>query len=195
MGSRVRTRRRRWWLASAVVVALVALVVAFEVVAPLSAGLPIGWGQYNKATFHLHVGTPRFWNVVGDSALNQGSPTNCSFAVVASPLTEPAQSTTLSAVKLPRAMEVFVAGPCAGLGANTPWQLPWQPTGQQVSVAGQSAPIETNHTPDIPQVSYAVSVTLHGSRYTFQLQEPTAAQAQQDLPDFLTVVRSFRYIP
>lgn len=186
--------KSRWRLALVAAIVLCALaVIAVEVVTPLAAGLPIGWGQYNNAAYHLHVGAPPFWNVVGDSDLGQGSPNNCTFAVIASPLTEPAQASTLGAVKLPRSMTVFVAKPCAGLDADMSWQLPWQPTGQQVSVAGQSAPVEINRTPDIPQVSYAVGVALHGYHYTFLLQDPTAAQAQQDLPDFLTFARSFRY--
>ena len=186
------TRRQAGLLAG--VVALVALaVVVVEVVWPLSAGLPVGWGQYNSSQFHLHVGAPPFWNVVGDNYLNQGAVYNCTFAVVTSPRSEPALQTTLDTAKSPRWMGAFVAGACIdnASGAQSPL---WQPTGQSVIVAGQSTPIEIYSLPGIPQVSYSVAATLHGYRYSFTLQDPSAAQAQQDMPDFLTFVRSFRYI-
>ena len=191
-----RRRAPRWLvvLAGAVValVALAALVIA--VVAPLSAGLPIGWGQYNNARYHLRIGTPPLWSVAADTRLYQSSlPGDCGFSVVASPPSERMAPSTLEAIKQPRYLAVYVTTPCGALGSNTTWAPPWRPSGQRVTVAGASAPVETNQEPGITQISYAVSVTLHGSIYTFQLQDPTADQARQDLPDFLTFVQSFRY--
>jgi hypothetical protein len=185
------TRRQAGLLAG--VVALVALaVVAVEVVWPLSAGLPIGWGQYNNSQFHLHVGAPPFWNVVGDSDLNQGAVYNCTFALIASPPSEPALHTTLDSAKSGRWMGVFAAGACVD-GATGAQSSLWQPTGQSVIVAEQRAPIEME-TIGAPQASYRVAVALRGYRYMFVLNDPSAARAQQDMPDFLTFVRSFRYI-
>lgn len=188
------TRRQAGLLAG--VVALVALaVVAVEVAWPLSAGLPAGWGQYTNSQFHLHVGAPPFWNVAADNDLSQGALYNCAFAVVTSPPSEHAPHSTLDVMKMPRWMLVVVAGPCLDSGPDHDVPPPqWQPTGQSVIVAGQSRPIEVYSLPGIPQVSYSVAVTLHGYRYSFTLQDPSAAQAQQDMPDFLTFVRSFRYI-
>ena len=172
----------------ATIVALCALaVVAVEVVAPLSAGLPIGWGQYDKAEFHLHVGTPPLWTAATDP-----SSTSCELTVAIAPPGQPAPTMRAVLSKMPRWMEVHAVAPCASAPDLTQAWV-WQPTGQRVSVAGQSAPVEINSTPDIPQVSYRVRVTLHGYTYTFALQDPTAAQARSDLPDFLTLVRSFRY--
>ncbi|HET9111397.1 MAG TPA: hypothetical protein VFN78_11270 [Ktedonobacterales bacterium] len=167
--------------------ALVAIVV--EVVMPISAGLPIGWRPYSNSQYHLQVGTPPFWNVVADNSLNQDAMRSCTLAVVASPLSEPALRTTLDAMKAPRWMGVSVCG--SGVGADTQASL-WRPTGQIVVVAGQREPVRIE-TVGAPQVSERVAVERDGDTYIFMLQEPTAAQAQQDMPDFLTFVRSFRY--
>jgi hypothetical protein len=194
-----RRGRARWyprWTAKALggVVVLVALaLVAVEVVWPLSAGLPLGWGQYQNSAYHLHIGTPAFWNVTADSDSFHGAVNDCGFIVVASPNTEPAPPSTLEAMLMPRWMSVATMNsPCGGVGSNPQASL-WQPTGQRVVIAGQSAPIERD-TVGAPQVSYYVSVTLHGYIYSFAFQDPTAAQAQRDLPDFLTFARSFRYV-
>ncbi len=194
-----RRRAPRWVVGVAgAVVALVALAaLVIEVVAPLSAGLPIGWGQYNNARFHLHVGEPPLWNITADGQPYQALPGDCGFVVLATPLNVGVPHSSLDSMKLPRWMALYVAAPCAAQApANATQQPAWQATGQRVTVAGQSAPLEELTWPDAQQisdVSYAVSVTLHGYQYTFQLQEPSAAQARQDLPDFLTFVQSFRY--
>ena len=73
------------------------------------------------------------------------------------------------------------------------WTWTNQPTGQSVVIAGQNAPIERD-TVGAPAVSYLAIVKLHGYFYSFTLQDPTAAQAQRDLPDFLTFMRSFHYV-
>lgn len=193
-------RRARGWRRGVMIfVALVALLlVAVEVVAPLSAGLPIGWGQYNNAAFHLRVGTPPLWNITADGQSYQALPGDCGFAVLATPLNVGVPHSSLDSMKLPRWMALYVAAPCdtqASINAAQP--SAWRATGQRVTIAGQSAPLEELTWPDaqqIPDVSYAVSAILHGYQYTFQLQEPSAAQARQDLPDFLTFVGSFRYI-
>lgn len=196
---RPRRRLPGWARAAAsVVVVVVALtVVAVGVVAPLSAGLPIGWGQSSSARYHLRIGTPPFWNVAADSRLYQGMSVDCGFAVVTSPNTERAAPTTLEAVLLTRWMGVFAAAPCdQPTPTTTGAQAPWQPTGQRVTIAGRSVAIQTLVMPgdlNIPTVSDSASVSLHGSIYTFMLQEPTAAQAKQDMADFLTFVQSFRY--
>lgn len=171
--------------------AVVAIIV--EVALPVSAGLPVGWGQYHNSDYHLQVGAPPFWNVAADNNLYQGGLDHCSFAVVASPLSEPALRSTLDVMKAPRWMGVFVTAPCgSGAGADPQASL-WHATGQTVVVAGQREPMQMEIV-GAPQVSERVTVSLHGFTYTFMLQEPTAAQAQQDLPDFVTFVRSFRYM-
>ena len=182
-----RMTRSRLGLLVAIVALCALAVVAVEVVAPLSAGLPVGWGQYDKAEFHLHVGTPPFW-----SAATDPSSTSCALTVAIAPPGQPAPTMRAALEKMPRAMAVYASAPCATAPDLTQAWV-WQPTGQRVTVAGQSAPIEINSTPDIPQVSYRVRVMVRGVAYTFALQGPTAAQARSDLPDFLTLVRSFRY--
>lgn len=180
------TRSRLGLLAA--IVALCALaVVAVEVAAPLSAGLPIGWGQYDKAEYHLHVGTPPFWTAATDP-----SSTSCALIVAIAPPGQPAPTMRAALSKMPRSMSVYATAPCASAPDLTQAWV-WQPTGQRVSIVGQSASVEINSAPDIPQVSYRVRVMVHGYTYTFALQGPTAAQARSDLPDFLTLVRSFRY--
>jgi hypothetical protein len=186
--------------AASAVVVMVALAVAWVgVVAPLSAGLPIGWGQQASARYHLHIGTPPLWNVVADSQLYRSALVSCGYAVVASPLSEAAPHATLDAMLLPRWMAVFVAAPCdQSAPTTTTTQTPWQATGQRVTIAGQRVAIQTLAWPSaqrIPNVTDSASVTLHGYTYTFQLQEPTAALAKQDMPDFLTFAGSFRYTP
>lgn len=198
-----RSRRLPGWAriaASAVVVVVTLAVVAIGVVAPLSAGLPIGWGQYSNARYHLHMGTPPFWNVVADSRLYESALTGgCGFALVASPTSEPVAPSTLEATLLTRWMAAFVATPCGQpASATTSAQTPWQPTGQRVTIAGQRVAIQTLALPSDQQlaiVTDSASVTLHGYTYTFQLQEPTAALAQQDMADFLTFAQGFRYTP
>lgn len=200
----VRRGRARWyprwyprWASRALagVVALAALaLVAVEVAWPLSAGLPVGWGQYENSAFHLHIGMPAFWNVTADMSLNAGAGNNCLLTVAASPNTESAPRSTLEAALLPRWMSVSAAlAPCAASDESDPQASLWQPTGQRVVIAGVSAPIE-RETAGAPAVSYRASVTLHGGAYLFTLHDSTAAQAQRDLPDFLTFARSFRYI-
>ena len=176
------------------IIALVALaLVAVEVVWPLSAGLPVGWGQYQNSAYHLHVGTPAFWSVTADSDLNAGGLYNCQLAVLISPNTEPVTSTR-DMEKLPRWMLLSAAfAPCAASDESAPQASLWQPTGQSVVIAGVSAPLESK-TVGPPAISYRASVTLHGYTYGFMLYDSTAAQAQRDLPDFLTFARSFRYI-
>jgi hypothetical protein len=190
--------RGRWyprWAGRALVsvVALAALAaLAVEVVWPLSAGLPVGWGQYQNSAYHLRVGTPAFWNVVADNSLGQGLPTNCTLALAASPLGVGALRTTLDTAKAPRWLGVFVAGPCDASAFSDPQAS--LPTGQRVSIAGVSAPIEVGAVGGAAQVSYVASVTLHGYTYTFTLHDVSDPQAQQDMPDFLTFARSFRYV-
>jgi hypothetical protein len=188
------TRRQAGLLAGAV--ALVALaVVVVEVVWPLSAGLPIGWGQYNNSLFHLHVGTPPFWNVAADSNAFPSNP-GCGFIVALAPPSQAALHSTRDLEKAPLTIQVDVAAPCLDVGLGAGGQAPlWQPTGQYVVVAGQTVPLETE-TVDAGQVSYSVVVTAHGYTYRFILYAwaTQRQQAQKDLPDFLTLARSFRYI-
>ncbi|HZC05275.1 MAG TPA: hypothetical protein VE338_06510 [Ktedonobacterales bacterium] len=184
--------RSVWRLVLGALALCVLAALAVEVVAPLSAGLPLGWGQYHNSQHHLRVGTPPFWNVIADNSINQGALTNCAFAVVASPLSESAPHSTANIMRMSRWMGVFVTDPCdSGAGAAGQASL-WRATGQSVVVAGQREPVQME-TVGAPQVSERVDVSLHGYAYTFMLQDPTAAQAQQDMPDFLTLVRSFRY--
>jgi len=193
-----RRGRARWyprWTAKALagVVVVVALaLVAVEVIWPLSAGLPIGWGQYQNSAFHLHIGTPAFWHVTADSDLNAGAIHNCLFAVMATPNTEPAPHSTRELTGQPRWMVILADAPCDGVVSEGQPSF-WQPTGQSVVIAGQNAPIERD-TVGAPAVSYLAIVKLHGYFYSFTLQDPTAAQAQRDLPDFLTFMRSFHYV-
>ncbi len=189
------TRRQAGLLAG--VVALVALaVVAVEVAWPLSAGLPVGWGQYNNSQFHLHVGTPLFWSVAADSDAFQGNP-GCGLIVALAPPSQAELHSTRDLEKAPLTIQVAVAAPCLDVGVSSGGQTPRaQPTGQSVVVAGQSAPVETASV-GAGQISYSVVVTAHGFTYSFMLNAVSAAQRQQaqnDLPDFLTFVRSFRYI-
>lgn len=196
-----RRGRARWyprWAGRALagVAALVALaLVAVEVVWPLSAGLPIGWGQYQNSAYHLHIGTPAFWNVTADSSGFHNAVADCGFIVVASPNTEPALHSTVEAMVTPRWMSVAAMNPpCGGMnGGGDSLAAQWQPTGQRIEIAGQSAPIESEVVGP-PALTYRASVTLHGSIYIFTLHDSSAAQAQRDLPDFLTFARSFRYV-
>lgn len=124
------------------VVALCALVaLGIEVIAPLSAGLPAGWGQFDKPAFHLHSGIPPFWNVVADTSLSPGATSACaSAAVVASPPTERALQATVDAMKAPRWMAIVVKSPCRDQSAGGDTQAAlWQPTGQVVGITGQRA--------------------------------------------------------
>lgn len=176
------------------VVALVALaLVAVEVVWPLSAGLPIGWGQYQNSAYHLHIGTPALWNVTADANLNAGAANNCALTVTASPNSEAAPRSTLTAALLPRWMSVSVFAPCDANAGSDPHASLWQSTGRRVTIAGVSAPIESE-TVGAPQVSYRASVTLHGYIYVFTLRDSSDTQAQRDLPAFLTFMRSFQYV-
>lgn len=195
-----RLGRARWYprWAPRVIVGLVALLalaaLAVEVIWPLSAGLPIGWGQYQNSAYHLRIGTPAFWNVAADSDLSAGALDNCLLIVAASPNSEHAPRSTLEAALLPRWMSVSAAfAPCAVSDESGPQASLWQPSGQSVVIAGMSAPIE-RETVGAPAVSYRASVTLRGYSYLFTLHDSTAAQAQRDLPDFLTFIRSFRYV-
>lgn len=187
-----RRGRARWYprwagRAMAGVGALVALaLVAVEVVWPLSAGLPLGWGQYQNSAFHLHIGTPAFWSVTD---LNEGAATDCLLNVVASP--SPARS-AMEAGLMPRWMAITAVAPCDSAAIDLQPSL-WQPTGQSVDIAGQSASIERD-TGGPSEATYRASVTLHGYTYLFMLHDLSAAQAQRDLPDFLTFMRSFRYV-
>lgn len=191
---RAMTRRQAGLLAG--VVALVALVVvAVEVAWPLSAGLPIGWGQYNNSQFHLHVGAPPFWSVVADSDAFPRNP-GCGLIVALAPPSQAELHSTFDLEKAPLTIQVAVAAPCLD-GVSSGGQTPGtQPTGQSVVVAGQPVPVETASIGAGP-ISYSVVVTAHGFTYSFILNALSAAQRQQaqnDLPDFLTFVRSFRYI-
>lgn len=188
-----RTRFRwypRWtWKALAALAALALIaVVVVEVVEPLSMGLPIGWGHYDNTQFHLHVGTPPLWAAVADSA---GSNPSCALFVLLGPDYRTPKS-SFDSEKMPRSMEISVAAPClGGPGALTNY---WQPTGQSIIIVGQRAKVYVERLSGYPNVSYAVGVTLHGYSYGFLLTEPSDAQAQRDMPDFLTMARSLRYI-
>lgn len=190
--------RARWYprwaprvLAGVVALAALALV-AVEVVWPLSAGLPVGWGQYQNSAYHLHIGTPALWNVTADSTLDAGTPNGCMLTLAASPNTEAAPHSTLEAELLPRWIAVSAFAPCVGSDASDPQAS--LPTGQSVTIAGVSAPIEVAAVGAAAQVSYRASVTLHGYIYVFTLHDASDPQAQQDMPDFLIFVRSFRYV-
>lgn len=182
-----RMTRSRLGLLTAIVTLCALAVVAVEIVAPLSAGLPIGWGQYDKAEFHLRIGTPPFWTAATDP-----SSTRCALIVAIAPPGQQAPSMRSALSKMPRSMSVYATAPCASAPDLTQAWV-WRSTGQRVTVAGQVAPVEINSTPDIPQVSYRARVTLHGYHYTLMLDEPSTAQAQQDMPAFLTFIQSFRY--
>jgi len=172
-------------LALCALVALVALVV--EVVAPPGAGPPVGWGQYHDSAHHLQVGAPPLWNVVVDNS--QGAVNSCALAVVASPMSEPALSARRDAMRAPRWMGVSGCDSGAGVGAHASL---WQPNGQTVVVAGQRVPVQME-TGAAPQISERVVVSLRGYTCIFMLHESAATHAQQDMPDVLTFVRSFRY--
>jgi hypothetical protein len=191
-------RRARWYprwaprlLAGVVALAALALV-AVEVVWPLSAGLPVGWGQYQNSAYHLHIGTPALWNMTADSTLDAGTPNGCMLTLAASPNTEAAPRSTLTAALLPRWMAVAAFAPCVGSAGSDP--LASLPTGQRVTIAGVSAPIEVAAFGGAGQVSYYASVTLHGYIYVFTLHDASDPQAQEDMSDFLTFMRSFRYV-
>jgi hypothetical protein len=190
--------RGRWyprWAKRALVgvVALAALaLVAVEVVWPLSAGLPVGWGQYQNSAYHLHIGTPAFWNVTADSTLDAGALNDCVLTLAASPTTEAAPRSTLEAELLPRWMAVSAFAPCVGSAGSDPQASLL--TGQNVTIAGVSAPIEVAAVGAAAQVSYLASVTLHGYIYDFTLHDASDPQAQEDMSDFLTFMRSFRYV-
>lgn len=193
-----RRGRARWyprWAPRllAGVVALTALaLVAVEVAWPLSAGLPVGWGQYQNSAYHLHIGTPAFWDVTADTDLNAGAANNCALTVTASPNSEAAPRSTLTAALLPRWMAVVAFAPCVGSPASDPQAS--LPTGQRVTIAGVSAPVEVSAVGGDAQVSYYASVTLHGYIYVFTLHDASDPQAQEDMSDFLTFMRSFRYV-
>ncbi len=180
----------RWTWKALVALAILAVLAAVvvEVVEPLSMGLPVGWGHYDNGQFHLHVGTPPRWAAGADSA---GSNSTCALYVLLGPDFR-APQTSFDIEKMPRSMEISVAAPC--LGGSGALTNSWQPIGQRAIIAGQSAPVYIYHLSGIPNVSYAVGVTLHGYRYGFLLTEPSEAQAQRDMPDFLTMARSLRYI-
>lgn len=191
-GMKIRWYPRWTWKALIALAALVALAaVAVEVVWPLSAGLPIGRGQYNNAQFHLHVGTPPAWAAVADSA---GADPKCKLFVLLGPAYH-APHTSFDIEKMPRSMELSVAAPCSGSsGGPSALTNGWQPSGQTEIIAGQRANVYVQRLSGDPAVSYAVGVTVHGYSYGFLLTEPSEAQARQDLPTFLTFVSSFRYV-
>ena len=174
-------------------VALAALaLVTVEVVWPLSAGLPVGWGQYQNSAYHLHIGTPALWNVTADSTLDDGAAHSCMLTLASSPNSEAALHSTLEAELLPRWMAVSAFAPCVGSPASDPEAS--LPTGQRVTIAGVSAPIEVAAVGGVGQVSYYASVTLHGYIYVFTLHDVSDPQAQEDMSAFLTFMRSFRYV-
>lgn len=91
-------------------------------------------------------------------------------------------------------MAIISTAPCLeGSSPDPAYAALWKPTGQDVSIAGIREPIKIE-TVGAPTVSYSVGVTLHGYGYDFLLYEPSEAQAQRDMPDFLTMTRSLRYI-
>ena len=90
-------------------------------------------------------------------------------------------------------MAVTVFAPCDANAGSDPQASLWQSTGQRVTIAGVSVPIESS-TIGAPQVSYRASVTLRGYTYVFTLQGASNMQAQQDMPAFLTFMRSFQYV-
>jgi hypothetical protein len=194
-GSRGRGRWYPRWAKRALVgvLALAALaLVAVEVVWPLSAGLPVGWGQYQNSAYHLHIGTPALWNVTADSTLDAGALNDCVLTLAASPTTEAAPHSTLEAELLPRWMAVSAFAPCVGSPASDPQAS--LPTGQRVTIAGVSAPISVAAVGGVGQVSYYASVTLHDYIYVFTLHDVSDPQAQQDMSEFLTFMRSFQYV-
>ncbi len=93
---------------------------------------------------------------------------------------------------MPRWMAITAVAPCNSAAIDLQPSL-WQPTGQRIVIAGQSAPIESEVVGP-PAITYRVSVTLHGYTYLFMLHDSSATQAQRDLPDFLIFIRSFRYV-
>lgn len=176
----------RWtWKALVALAAVCALaVIVVEVVEPLSMGLPIGWGHYDNAALHFRVGTPPQWNVVADNALGRGALTDCAFAVVFSPPTEPAFHSTLDIAKSPRWMGVFAATPCGSGGSGTQDSL-WRIAGQKLVVEPHQITSESKSVDG--QLNYAGSISCQTYTYETMLHEPTAAQGQRDWSDFLTM--------
>jgi hypothetical protein len=183
-----RGRRLSWRWALGGVAAVIAVALALDVIAaPMLAGLPVGWGIYSDSQYHLQVGGPPLWSFTANR-----SEDSCSVGVSVVPPFRYTSSDSIRRMDPPEPPYIGVTAslPCAGAA---PGSIPngYVSSGQSASVLGQRITIYRQGA------RYVATVNAQETYYTFVLDEASQASAQQrqqDYHDFLTVMRSLRYI-